>query len=123
MIAVKSFLDTPEPDDGVRVWIEPINLVPELKEMCEVHYTASHIGPPSGLRRWFDEFPECYAEFRARYHAYLARSPYKRHLHDLAIKAGSRGKLTLLHDGDNPDQNTATAMAEFLSELAAWKLE
>jgi uncharacterized protein YeaO (DUF488 family) len=35
--------------------------------------------------------------------------------------AASEETLTLLHQEENPKHNTATALAEYLSELAQWK--
>ena len=49
----------------------------------------------------------------------LASGPYKSALQQLA-QAGMRENFTLLHHSDNPQQNTATALYEYLSELQAY---
>jgi uncharacterized protein YeaO (DUF488 family) len=45
-------------------------------------------------------------------------SPYKPALRQL-VKAATRENVTLLHQGDDPQQNSATALYEYLSELQA----
>ena len=63
--------------------------------------------PPPGaaqaLWEWFDEHPDGYDYFRARYHGDLAQSKYKPALRQLA-QAGARETFTLLH----PAMTTST---------------
>jgi uncharacterized protein YeaO (DUF488 family) len=119
MIKIKHFLDAAEPDDGRRIWVEPIGLACELREMCRVDHVLPHLGPPKDVWEWFDEHPDGYEYFRARYHESLGRSPYKPALQQLAC-AGMRETFTLLHASDDAGHNCATALHEFLSELEAW---
>jgi uncharacterized protein YeaO (DUF488 family) len=119
MIKVKHFLDPVEPDDGKRMWIEPIGLVLELCEMCRVDHVVCHLGPPLKLWHWFAEHPEAYDYFRAQYHEHLNRGPYRPALLAL-VCAAHHQNLTLVHQGDDPQHNTATALYEFLSELEAY---
>ena len=119
MIKVKHFLDKVEPDDGQRLWVEPFGLTRELREWCKVEHVLPHLGPPKALWEWFDEHPEGYDYFRARYHGALANSKYKPALRQLA-QAGLRETFTLLHQGDDAEHNSATALQEFLHELEAW---
>ena len=119
MIRVKHFLDKVEPDDGQRLWVEPFGLTRELREWCEVAHVLPHLGPPRALWEWFDEHPDGYDYFRARYHGTLANSKYKPALRHLA-QAGLRETFTLLHQGDDPERNSAIALQEFLNELEAW---
>jgi len=122
MILVKHFMEAPEADDGVRMWIEPIELVPELRLWTKVDHCLTHLGPPVGLRRWFEDHPLEYDEFRRRYHEYLGRGPYKRVLYEFAIAARGMENVTLLHDECDPLHNSATALAEYLIELSSWKM-
>jgi len=119
MIKVKHFLQAVEQDDGQRLWVEPFGLTKDLREWCRVEHVLPHLGPPKALRDWFEEHPDGYDYFRARYHGYLAQSKYKPALRTLA-QAGVRETFTLLHDGDDPDHNSAVALMEFLHELEAW---
>jgi uncharacterized protein YeaO (DUF488 family) len=123
MIEVKHFLDDVSPADGCRLWVEPIGLTKDLTEWCKVDGVLSHIGPPAPLRRWFDQHPDQYECFCGLYHEYLDRGPYKARLHSLAVAVTRGESLTLLHDGEDPCHNSATALAEFLTELAQWPIE
>jgi len=119
MIRVKHFLDTPEPDDGHRLWIESIGLTRDLQQLCDVHHVLPHLGPPMKLWLWFNHHPEGYEYFRGQYHQHLASGAYREALQELA-NAAMKENFTLLHGGDNPQQNTATALHEFISELQAY---
>jgi len=123
MIQVKHFMDQPQDADGIRIWVEPYHLVTELRELCKVEFCSAQMAPPLQLRRWFEVHPYEYEEFRGEYHEHLARCPYAQHLHRFALAAAGPENVTLLHDEDDPQHNSATALAEFLTELMAWKLK
>lgn len=119
MIKIKHFADAVEADDGQRIWIEPIGVTRDLREWCGINHVLSHLGPTAELARWFEKHPDGYDYFRGRYHDLLSRSPYRPALQQLAA-AGIKENFTLLHHGDDPQQNSATALYEFLSELRAY---
>jgi len=119
MFKIKHFLDAAETDDGQRIWIEPIGLTRDLREMCSVTDVLSHFGPPVTLWEWFEKHPDGYDYFRAQYHEWLAKSPHREALQDLVFKA-LRNNVTLIHQGEDPVHNTGTALYEFLSELEAY---
>ena len=119
MFKIKHFLDAVEPDDGQRIWIEPIGMTRDLQEMCQVTQFQSHLGPPIELWQWFEQHPQGYDYFRAQYHEYLAASQYREVLLDMVYRA-MRENITLIHQGDDPAHNSATALYEFLSELEAY---
>ena len=119
MIKVKHFLQAVENDDGQRLWVEPFGLTKDLREWCKVEHVLPHLGPPKALRDWFEEHPDGYDYFRARYHGTLANSKYKPALRQLT-QAGLRETFTLLHQSDDAEHNSATALQEFLNELEAW---
>lgn len=119
MIKVKHFLDTVEKDDGVRMWVEPFGLTHDLKEWCCVEHVMPHLGPPRDVWDRFQEHPDDYEVFRGQYHECLAHSRYRAALQRLAC-AGLRDNFTLLHSGDDPEHNSATALREFISELEAY---
>ncbi|QOV87989.1 DUF488 family protein, N3 subclade [Humisphaera borealis] len=119
MIKVKHLMDALEPDDGQRLWVEAVGLARDLREWCKVDHVLSHLGPSANLTDWFEKHPDGYDYFRTRYHEALAKSPYKVALQHLA-KAAIDENFTLLHTGDDPSQNAASALHEFLSELRAW---
>ncbi len=119
MFKIKHFLDAVEADDGDRIWIEPIGLTRDLREMCSITNILSHLGPPKSAWEWFAKHPDGYDYFRAQYHEWLASSPLKESLSELVFLA-LRSNITLIHQGDDPAHNSATALYEFLSELEAY---
>jgi uncharacterized protein YeaO (DUF488 family) len=119
MIKVKHLMDAAERDDGQRIWVEPVNLTKDLQEWCGVEHILTQLGPPESIWRWFQEHPDGYECFRGEYHIFLANSPFKPALQQLAC-AAQLENFTLLHQGDDPAHNTATALHEFLSELEAY---
>lgn len=119
MIKVKHFLDASEDNDGLRMWVEPIGLVKDLQEWCHVDHIMPHLGPPRDVWEWFEAHPDGYEAFRGQYHDSLAHSHYRPALQRLAC-AGIRENFTLLHGGDDPEHNCATALREFISELEAY---
>jgi uncharacterized protein YeaO (DUF488 family) len=119
MIHVKHLLEPVEPNDGQRIWVEPIGLTLDLREWCKVDHILSNFGPPMQVWRWYEDHPEGYEYFRAKYHESLTNSPHRPMLMDL-VAAGRQADFTLIHQGDDSQKNTATALQEFLSELEAY---
>jgi uncharacterized protein YeaO (DUF488 family) len=119
MILIKHFLEPIESDDGDRLWVEPIGCTKDLQEWCKVDHMLPHLGPPVKIWKWFQQHPDGYEEFRVRYHEHLASGPYMEALQALASVA-LRETFTLLHQGDDPQHNTATALYDFLVERQAY---
>jgi uncharacterized protein YeaO (DUF488 family) len=119
MIKIKNLFDALEADDGQRIWVEPVHCTLDFIEWCKVDHELCHIAPPVPLWQWFQNHPEGYDVFRAHYHEWLSKGPYRQALQDL-VKAARGENYTLLHQGDDPAHNTATALWEFLSELEAY---
>jgi uncharacterized protein YeaO (DUF488 family) len=119
VIKVKHLLDAVEADDGQRIWVEPIGLTLDLRDWCKVDHVLSHLGPPRDLWTWFEAHPQGYDYFRGQYHEALSRSPYRAALVDLVAEA-RHVNFTLVHQGEDADHNSATALYEFLSELEAY---
>jgi len=119
MFKIKHFLDANESDDGQRIWVEPIGLTRDLREMCNITNVLSHFGPPKSVWDWFEKHPDGYDYFRAQYHDALTRGPHMAGLQELVFLA-LRNNITLVHQGDDPAHNTATALYEFLAELEAY---
>ncbi|MCU1274982.1 MAG: hypothetical protein JWO48_2413 [Bryobacterales bacterium] len=119
MIKVKHVMDASEKDDGNRIWVEPVGLTTNMAEWCAVDYALPRLGPPVKLREWFEDHPSGYEFFRGCYHEALSNGPYMDSLRQLA-SAAAQENFTLLHSGDNPAENCATALYEFISELQAY---
>ena len=119
MIYVKHLLDAVDETDGQRMWVEPIGLTRDLREWCKVDHVLSHLGPPREVWHVLEKHPDAYDFFRARYHEFLAKSQYKPALQALA-NAGLRESFTLVHQSDDPEHNSATALRDFITELEAY---
>lgn len=119
MIKIKQIFDAAEESDGQRLWIEPIGLTVDLREWCSVHHLVSELGPPVVLWRWFQDHPDGYEYFRGKYHEYLSGAKRRKALMHLAA-AALQEDITLLHQGDDPNHNSATALLEYLTELQAY---
>jgi uncharacterized protein YeaO (DUF488 family) len=119
MIKVKHLMDAAEASDGQRIWTESFGLTKDLREWCKVDHVLPHLGPPMKLWDWFEEHPDGYEYFRGCYHECLSKGPYRTALQQLAC-AAMKEDITLVHQGEDPQHNTATALHEFLSELEAY---
>jgi uncharacterized protein YeaO (DUF488 family) len=119
MINVKHFMDPVEPNDGSRIWVEPIGLTKDLTEWCQITHNLCRVAPPQHLCDWLALHPDGYDYFQAQYHEWLNKSHFKPALQRLACEA-RREEITLLHQSTNPQQNSATALHEFLIELDAY---
>lgn len=120
MIKVKHLMDEVEPDDGQRLWVEPIGLTKDMREWCSVQEVLPQFGPPIALWRLLETKSEdAYDYFRGRYHEHLAAGRLKPALQTLA-QAGLRENFTLLHQSTDGEHNTATALRDFITELEAY---
>jgi uncharacterized protein YeaO (DUF488 family) len=119
MIKVKNLFDPAEKDDGARLWVESSGLTRDLCEWCDVDHVLCNAAPTPKLLNWFSSHPDDYDYFRGKYHQELSTSKYLPSLQQLAQSAKNE-TFTLLHAGDNPGENAAAALAEFLVELQGW---
>ena len=119
MIRIKHFLEPVEPSDGKRMWVEPIGLTKDLQEWCAVTHLLNSLGPPVVVWRWFQDHPDGYEYFRGKYHEFLTGDTRRKALTHLA-SAALHEDFTLLHQGDDPEHNTATALYEYLTELQTY---
>jgi len=119
MIKIKHLFDAAEKDDGMRLWVEPIGLCKDLCEWCQVNQLMCQVAPPMHLWEWFEKHPDGYGHFRGTYHEVLSKSAWRPALQQLA-SASQKQNFTLIHQGDDPAQNTATALYEFIVELQSY---
>lgn len=118
MIKIKHLLDEKDSEDGLRIWVEPVGVTRDLRELCSIDHLLHATAPPRALWQWLAGHPNDYHLFRAHYHAWLGQSAYRRLLRQLA-RSARRHNLTFVHQGDDPDQNTAAALRDFLVQLQA----
>ncbi|HQY88068.1 MAG TPA: DUF488 family protein [Tepidisphaeraceae bacterium] len=107
-------MDSVDNEDGPRLFVDRSGLTRDLTEWCAVDHVLANVAPPKALVRWFERHPSEYAHFRAMYHDFLRKSRYRPSLGELA-GAAVVDNYTLLHVGDDPEFNSAVALAEFLS--------
>jgi uncharacterized protein YeaO (DUF488 family) len=119
MIKIKNLFEAVEKDDGQRLWIEPIGLTADLREWCAVDHLLTDLGPPMQIWEWFAEHPDGYDYFRGKYHEHLSQGNRRKALSHLAA-AALQEDFTLLHQGDDPEHNSATALYEYLTELQTY---
>ncbi len=119
MIRVKSLFDRQDPHDGIRLYVEPGGLTRDLIEWCDVDHLLFNAAPPRKLVEWYESHPNNYEIFRGRYHEWLHKSKFLAAIDELAAAAREE-TYTLLHTGDDAEHNTATALADFLSERQGW---
>jgi uncharacterized protein YeaO (DUF488 family) len=113
MITIKHFLETPEVEDGMRLWVEPFGVTRDLCDWCRIGVVLSEIGPPPLLWDWFDLNPSGYESFRKIYHAYLSQPLFASLLQKI-LDLSERVNVTLLHQSTAASENTAAALCEFL---------
>jgi uncharacterized protein YeaO (DUF488 family) len=119
MIKVKHLMESVEYDDGKRLWIEPIGLTRDLCQWCSVSRVLPHLGPPREVWEWYEAHPDGYEYFRGVYHEALARGPHRQSLQELSCISQNEN-ITLLHQSDDPQHNTATALFEYLVDLRSY---
>ncbi|HVT87598.1 MAG TPA: DUF488 family protein [Tepidisphaeraceae bacterium] len=112
-------MDPSVPEDGHRLWVEPIDLTRDLRQWCKVDYFLVSLAPPRELWDWFEQHPDGYEYFRGKYHELLEGKAPKKLAMQLA-KVATQNNLTLLHQSSDPERNTAAALYEFISELQAY---
>jgi uncharacterized protein YeaO (DUF488 family) len=119
MIRVKSLFDPVDSTDGIRLYVEPGGLTRDLVDWCKVDHLLFNAAPPRKLVDWFEKHPRQYDVFRGQYHQWLNKSKFLNAIDELAA-AAKEETYTLLHTGDDAGQNTATALADFLSDRQGW---
>jgi uncharacterized protein YeaO (DUF488 family) len=110
-VQVKRAYEPPSNDDGVRVLVDrlwPRNL---SRTKAAIDLWVKDLAPSLPLRRWFNQDPNKWAEFRRRYGEELDCK------HDrLAALLGAvrRGRVTLLFGARDTKHNTAVALQAYL---------
>jgi uncharacterized protein YeaO (DUF488 family) len=110
-VQVKRAYEPPSSEDGVRVLVDrlwPRNL---SRTKAAIDLWVKDLAPSLPLRRWFNQDPSKWGEFRRRYAEELDAK------HDrLAALLGAvrRGRVTLLFGARDTKHNTAVALQDYL---------
>ncbi len=118
MIQIKNLFDKPEPGDGIRLWVGPVNLTKDLAAWCKVDRWLQEGSPSLDLAEWFDEHPDGWEYFRGKHHESLARNCFRPLLRRLSRTAIDE-TITLLHAEMDAARNAAVSLYEYLVELQA----
>lgn len=112
-IRIKRVYEDPSPDDGTRVLVDRLWPRGVSKEEAQLDDWLKDVAPSDELREWFDHDPDCWVEFRERYHNELDDRPDA--VQQLLDYARS-GTLTLVYATTDEEHNNAVALADYLTE-------
>lgn len=113
MIRTKRIYERPESDDGYRVLVDRLWPRGLTKEKAEIDEWLKEVAPSDGLRRWFHDNPDRWADFKASYTEELMT---KSALLDKISKRSFTGRVTLLYSRHDEEHNQAVVIKEFLEE-------
>lgn len=110
---VKRVYLLPEAADGLRVLVDRLWPRGLARERARIDLWSRELAPSDALRRRFHADPAGWEEFRAAYHAELARPETEAGARDLRQRA-RREPVTLLFAARDEAHNNAVALAEWL---------
>jgi uncharacterized protein YeaO (DUF488 family) len=117
MIQLKRAYETPSPDDGFRVLVEPFWPRDLTEKHAKLGLWLREVAPSAELHQAFGEnpAPERWEEFQR---LYLDELKDKHKSIQLLREKCAEGTLTLVHAGHSPDHNGATVLKRFLEKDA-----
>lgn len=116
-ILVKRIYEEVGRDDGTRVLVDRLWPRGISKAKAAIDRWDKEIAPSNDLRKWYAHDPEKFAEFITRYRAELDTDAARAALRDI-LGSASDGRLTLLTATKAVDISQATALQQFLTEMA-----
>ncbi len=111
MLKVKRIYDPPSQDDGKRILIDRLWPRGLRKEDAHIDEWVKGIAPSDGLRKWFNNDPEKWSEFKKRFFSELKGRP---DLVDGIVNAARKGTVTLLFGSKEERYNNAMALKEYI---------
>ncbi len=111
MIRIKRIHDMPEPEDGMRIFVDRVWPRGIGKGEAAIDFWLRDIGPSTDLRRWFAKDPRRFEQFRERYWQELDRHP---EAVDQLRELARQGDVTLLFSARDRERNTAVALKQYL---------
>ena len=113
MVQIKRVYDPAERSDGTRFLVERLWPRGLKKELLKMEAWLKNVAPSGDLRRWFNHDPAKWKEFQRRYRKELDANP---EAWQPILKAGRKGKVTLIYSARDTDHNNAVVLAEYLKE-------
>jgi uncharacterized protein YeaO (DUF488 family) len=111
-IKVKRIYESPEPDDGLRIFVERLWSRGVRKDEASIDLWMKEVTPSHELRRWFSHDPAKWKEFKRRY---WGETKYKKEFEEL-VKLTRERNITLLFSTKSPKYNDAVALKQFIEE-------
>jgi uncharacterized protein YeaO (DUF488 family) len=112
-ISIKRIQDPPNPDDGLRVFVERSWPRGVKKELAEVSVWAKGVAPSEELLRLRLSSADDWKSFRKLYRSQLDQSPQA--VEDLTTLARLQ-TITLLHSSKEPKKNGAVVLKDYLTQ-------
>ena len=117
-IRTKRIYDPADPDDGFRILVDRLWPRGLTKDAAGVNLWLKQIAPSNELRKWYRHDIALWDEFRRRYFAELDANPDPV---AEALEQVRRQPVTLLFSSKEDRYNNATALKEYLENLARGK--
>ena len=111
MIQVKRAYEPANSEDGKRFLVEWLWPRGVAKAGLPLDAWIKEVAPSDALRRWFGHDPEKWKEFRRRYFNELDAN---QQAWEPILKAGRRGRVTLIYSSHDAEHNNAVALKQYL---------
>jgi uncharacterized protein YeaO (DUF488 family) len=108
-VRAKRVYDQAEPGDGYRILMDRLWPRGVSRERAHLDEWARDLPPSTDLRKWFNQGPERFPEFRKRY-----REELRAHTDQIdALRARARrGPVTIVYGARDTEHNDAVVIAE-----------
>jgi len=118
MFQIKRVYEPKADSDGLRVLVDRLWPRGLTKEVAAVDVWLKEIAPSDGLRRWFHQDMQDWAEFRR---LYLEELQQNKEAVQVAFKLAEKGKVSLLYGAKDPEHNHAIVLLDYLRSVEAAK--
>ncbi|HYK75674.1 MAG TPA: DUF488 domain-containing protein [Daejeonella sp.] len=108
---IKRVYDPVEKEDGMRILVDRLWPRGLTKEKAAVDLWLKDIAPSTSLRKWFNQDPAKWEEFKKRYQQELHQNQEQV---SLLQKHISQGPITLVYGAKDEEHNDALVLKEFL---------
>jgi uncharacterized protein YeaO (DUF488 family) len=112
IVGVKRVYDRRELTDGRRVLVDRLWPRGVKKGTQNVDLWTKEVAPSNELRKWFQNEPEKWDEFKEKYRKELDDT---KKFHEL-IEMAREMDITLIYSAKDTEHNNAVALAEFIKE-------
>lgn len=113
-ILLKSVREAASSEDGARVLVDRRRPVRVAKEALELRAWLPGLAPSAELRRWFEERPSQWPQYRRRYLAELCTEKASDALSELYAIAAGETTITLLTSAKDQERSHAAILRDLL---------